>query len=247
MRSVGIGFLLFLFIAPAAVSADEWPLWDGHESVESYAKRVNLPPTKSIDLGSGVTLDLVLIPAGKFIMGTPEPPEPNGTIEQSITMIAVGGILTIAMFVVLRRRYKKTLKRNFSLGWLLLLTITIGIFFGGIAQGFRVQDNLDRTYQDRQNYGQALDNEKHAHSVKISRPFYMGKFPVTQEQYRAMTSSNPSLIPGKQLPVESVSWEDGINFCKKLTAMLKLQNSEVSLPTEAQWEYACRAGTQTLL
>ena len=49
------------------------PLWDGSESVADYAKRVNLPPTKTLELGNGVNLELVLIPAGRFVMGTPEP------------------------------------------------------------------------------------------------------------------------------------------------------------------------------
>src|SRR3972149_1138274 len=54
-----------------------YPLWDGQESVAEYAQRVNLPPTQTLDLGNGVKLELVLIPAGKFVMGTPEPETPT--------------------------------------------------------------------------------------------------------------------------------------------------------------------------
>ena len=71
-------------VAIAVSSADApdtkpqpWPLWDGRESVADCAKRVNLPATQTLDLGNGVNLELVLIPAGKFVMGTPEPEEPK--------------------------------------------------------------------------------------------------------------------------------------------------------------------------
>jgi hypothetical protein len=55
-----------------------WPLCDGKESIADYATRVNLPPTKTLDFGNGVNLGLVLIPAGKFVMGTPEPVPATG-------------------------------------------------------------------------------------------------------------------------------------------------------------------------
>ena len=67
--------LIFFMLAGSLVAGEltAYPLWDGQESVADYAKRVNLPPTKTLELGNGVKLELVLIPAEKFVMGTPEP------------------------------------------------------------------------------------------------------------------------------------------------------------------------------
>ena len=80
------------------------------------------------------------------------------------------------------------------------------------------------------------------HEVTISKPFYMGVLEVTQEQYEAVMGVNPSSFKGAKNPVENVSWDDAVEFCKKLSART---GKTVRLPTEAQWEYACRAGTIT--
>ena len=117
----------------------------------------------SLDLGSGVKMEFVLIPAGKFLMGSPQ------------------------------------------------------------------------TEKDR------LRNETQ-HEVTISKPFYMGKYEVMQEQYEAVTGTNPSHFKGVKNPVETVSWDNAQAFCKKLSAKT---GKTVQLTTEAQWEYACRAGTTT--
>jgi len=79
------------------------------------------------------------------------------------------------------------------------------------------------------------------HEVTIS-PFYMGKYQVTQAQWQAVMGNNPSNFKGDNRPVENVSWDDAVEFCKKLSEMT---GKNYRLPTEAEWEYVCRAGTTT--
>ncbi|MEH2059135.1 MAG: SUMF1/EgtB/PvdO family nonheme iron enzyme [Nostoc sp.] len=83
--------------------------------------------------------------------------------------------------------------------------------------------------------------ESPLHQVTVPK-FFMGKYAVTQAQYQAIMGSNPSKFKGEKRPVEKVSWDEAVEFCKKLS-----QKTEHTyrLPTEAEWEYACRAGTTT--
>lgn len=83
------------------------------------------------------------------------------------------------------------------------------------------------------------------HSVTISRGFYIGKFEITQEEYFAVTGNNPSFFSGTNLPVETVTWAEATNYCRLLTQQAHLDttfptNWLYRLPTEAEWEYACR-------
>ncbi|MEH2445625.1 MAG: bifunctional serine/threonine-protein kinase/formylglycine-generating enzyme family protein [Nostoc sp.] len=84
-------------------------------------------------------------------------------------------------------------------------------------------------------------NEGPQHLMTL-QPFFIGKFTVTQEQYQAVMGMNPSSLQGAKLPVVEVSWNDAVNFCKKLSFMT---SKSYRLPTEAEWEYAARAGTTT--
>jgi len=82
------------------------------------------------------------------------------------------------------------------------------------------------------------DADEVPHKVKISKPFYLGRTEVTQKQYKAIRGKNPSRFIGENLPVEKVTWHDASAFCKALGEGFRL-------PTEAEWEYACRAGSQS--
>jgi formylglycine-generating enzyme required for sulfatase activity len=82
------------------------------------------------------------------------------------------------------------------------------------------------------------------HTVRISQPFYLGQYEVTQGQWQAIMGNNPSKFQGDPtLPVERVSWEDVQEFIRRLNA--QEGSSKYRLPTEAEWEYAARAGTTT--
>ena len=129
------------------------------EVAKSFQKEVE----EKVNLGNGVSLDMVLIPAGKFMMGSPASEPDRQPIETQ-------------------------------------------------------------------------------HEVTITKPFYLGKHEVMQEQWERVMGNNPSSFKGPKLPVTNVSWEDCQEFIKKLNASTK---GGYRLPTEAEWEYACRAGTNT--
>ena len=128
------------------------------------AQKVKPEKTEVIDLGKGVKLEMVLVPEGKFKMGSPESEK-------------------------------------------------------------------------------GRSNNESQHEVTLTKPYYLGKYEVTQEQWEAVMGNNPSTrTKGAKLPVTDVSWEDCQEFIKKLNAKT---NGGYRLPTEAEWEYACRAGTST--
>ena len=86
-------------------------------------------------------------------------------------------------------------------------------------------------------------DERPVHQVTISRPFYLGRYPVTQAQWTTIMQTNPSGFRGEHHPVENVSWEDIQQFIHGLNA--KEGDTLYRLPTEAEWEYAARAGSTT--
>jgi formylglycine-generating enzyme required for sulfatase activity len=94
----------------------------------------------------------------------------------------------------------------------------------------------------------SFDDERPLTWVTLTKPFWLGRTEVTQSQWVALMGHNESYYQGSDLPVTNVSWEDAMEFCRKLTARELAAGRlpaghEFTLPTEAQWEYACQAGT----
>ena len=258
-------------VSAAEPAAESYPLWNGQESVAEYAQRVNLPLTQTLDLGGGVKLELVLIPAGKFIMGTPEPTpvDEEGFGKKIVAgqaLLAVGGgVLLVVLGIVLVRAFRQRSRPRFSLARLVVMTVAAGVaLLGGLHWRHSIQ-TLEKAKVEyaaaKARYDFANQSEKPAHPVALTQPFYMGKFVVTQEQYQAVAGaipgsikvigswiSNSEALPiivspmprSKESPMDTVSWYDAQAFCKKVTEQTK---QAVRLPTEAEWEYACRAGT----
>ena len=94
----------------------------------------------------------------------------------------------------------------------------------------------------------AFGREKPRHLVKVTKVFYLSAYEVTQQQYEKMMGDRPwqgkrFVQKGPDYPATDVSWNDAVEFCRKLS---EREGVEYHLPTEAQWEYACRAGTTTV-
>ena len=130
---------------------------------EARSKALNKAWREEEDLGKSVKLEMVLVPAGKFVMGSPKKED-------------------------------------------------------------------------------GRDDDEAQHEVTLTKSYYMGKYEVTQEQWKAVMGKNPSYSKNAKYPVTDVSWNDCQEFIKKLNAKT---DGGYRLPTEAEWEYACRAGTST--
>jgi len=142
-----------------------------------------------------------------------------------------------------------------SIGMKLML-IPPGEFMMGSPK--ELVDEELKAHGDDQWYADRLPTEAPRHHVRITRPFYMGRHMVTQEEYQWVMGANPSefsatgkskdKIAGqdtKRFPVDNVSWDDAVEFCNRLTEITteKVANRQYRLPTEAQWEDASRTGS----
>src|SRR5262249_28091884 len=98
------------------------------------------------------------------------------------------------------------------------------------------------------------ERDEFAHEVKLPRPFYLGVFPVAQSQFEPVMGTNPSQfqprtnqkakgVDTRNFPVESVTWDEAVEFCGRLTRQGAATGEVYRLPTEAEWEHACRGGS----
>ncbi|MBF0308019.1 MAG: formylglycine-generating enzyme family protein [Magnetococcales bacterium] len=116
-------------------------------------------------------------------------------------------------------------------------TNTIGMTFIRLPAGFFTMGS-DKNFD-----AEASRDEQPPHQVTITQPFFMGKYEVTQSQWVALMGTNPSSNKGRSQPVEQVNWMDVQEFIRRLNT--KENTGSYRLPTEAEWEYAARAGTDT--
>ncbi len=105
-----------------------------------------------------------------------------------------------------------------------------------------------RRHDAPETYIERISTEAPRHRVRITRPFYLGVHQVTQAEYERVVGDNPSEFTGDpRRPVENVNWPDAVEFCRRLGELASERSSNIAyrLPTEAEWEYACRAGSTT--
>ena len=112
--------------------------------------------------------------------------------------------------------------------------------FGMSLRMVAVQGGMFQMGATKEQGRNTYDAEKPVHAVALDG-FYIGKYEVTQGQWKAVMGTNPSSFKGDDRPVEKVSWNDAVSFCEKLSEMT---GRKYRLPTEAEWEYAARGGQQ---
>jgi formylglycine-generating enzyme required for sulfatase activity len=215
--------------AAAWAEALRGPLWDGKESVADYAKRVGIKDVQTeLDLGGGVSMKLTLVPTGKFMMGA-RPPKFE-MIEGVRTMVREGAggaendpqlevIISkpfyMGVYEVTREQWEQVMGRKYPAS----------------APLSPVQLGLTQK-QFEQFVGSPVSGEQ-------------SRGHLSQELLKKIIAADPGTLEYfncKTHPAERINWDEAAEFCQKVSATT---GKTVSLPTQAQWEYACRAGTDT--
>jgi formylglycine-generating enzyme required for sulfatase activity len=225
-----------LSIFPTLAAADSQIETGVARTVAAPAQAEKQSAFKTVDLGDNVKLELAEIPAGKFTMGAIEtPPEPRW-IGYSI-LGGGAGVAALLIAVMVIRSIRERERPRFSLLWYTTLVLALGTTMMGVQRTMQAA----RTWTEYR----VRDDEVPAHPVEISKPFLMSRCEITQEQFFKIMDSNPSFFKNEvsaRAPVDRVTWDEAVQFCQKLSERTK---QTFRLPTEAEWEYACRAGTRS--
>ena len=234
---LSLGFASGRAAEPASQATPTHPLWNG-EPIPEYAKKVGLEPTRTLDLGNGAKMELVLIPAGRFRMGCSAPPYLHTLQVYGIVAIVSAGILAGMVFAILARAWRPGRRVQFSLRTLLLCMLTAAVVLLGLVG---IWDSWPRYNEARQHFDESEGPE---HEVTISRPFYMSACEVTWEEFDAVMGGTSVSSADRRLPLQGVTWNEGQQFFRKLGDRIGMN---ARFPSEAEWEYACRAGTENAL
>jgi len=216
-----------------------YPLWKEEENVRDYAARTGVSAEFDLELPDGKKIEMVLIPAGRFIMGIPKPVSPPISLSYGLIVSAIGLAVIIAvlgriMWMAIARKTRP----QFSLRLFILIIFALSGLTGGIVQDYLLRKLIARFEAEEIRYDNSLEEERVAHAVTISTSFYLSRYEITEEQFLL----DPSEFKRSHLPVTKISWHEAVAFCERLKGLVKL---DVRLPTEAEWEFACRAGTTT--
>ena len=143
----------------------------------------------------------------------------------------------------------KSVLRGMMISFMTLFLIILGCSSNrsmtiDLGDGIKMEMVLinEGTFTMGSDYDMGEEDESPLRNITITKPFYIGKYEVTQEQWKQIMGTNPSQYKGPKNPVDTVSWNDCRIFLEKLSTKTGRQ---FGLPTEAQWEYSCRAGTTT--
>ena len=244
--------------APVQPVAEPWKLLvkDGFESQAEFESRIQALP--ALRLGRAVPRGEAYDPARKRLPVTLEP-EPwarpfvkIGKVVLALDKDQARSLCTAGGELALEGRFEavgaKVACRQFeavSAAGRFPLTRPTTFALGDredVALGAGEQLSLAYIPAGTSRMGSAAGrkNERPPHEVTLSRGFWIGTHPVTQAQWQGVMGSNPSTFKGADLPVETVSWDD----CQRFLSKLNAQGGEAfRLPTEAEWEYACRGGS----
>ena len=158
---------------------------------------------------------------------------PGGIITASVFVLFAAGLLVMNMascsFASARKSRPEAVLNSIGLE---LLPVKAGVFlYGGPAKTSR--PSIWMTWGIK---------------TTLTRDYFLGTYEVTQEQFEKVMGHNPSRFKGKTLPVDSVTWNEALEFCRKLSEMPeeKAAGRVYSLPSSAEWEYACRAGSTNI-